>query len=80
MARPFFTIGHSTRSIEEFVDLLNKAEVGSSPMFGPSRGHAPIRNTTRKLSQKPCPKPVSITSILLRSAACADASATSRRT
>ena len=27
MARPFFTIGHSTRSIEEFVDLLNKAEV-----------------------------------------------------
>ena len=27
MARPFFTIGHSTRSIEEFVDLLSKAEV-----------------------------------------------------
>jgi hypothetical protein len=27
MARPFFTIGHSTRSIDEFVDLLSKAEV-----------------------------------------------------
>jgi uncharacterized protein (DUF488 family) len=27
MARSFFTIGHSTRSIEEFVDLLSKAEV-----------------------------------------------------
>src|ERR1700746_2877538 len=26
MARPFFTIGHSTRSIDEFVDLLSKAE------------------------------------------------------
>jgi uncharacterized protein (DUF488 family) len=27
MARPFFTIGHSTRSIDEFTDLLSKAEV-----------------------------------------------------
>ena len=27
MARPFFTIGHSTRPIDEFVDLLGKAEV-----------------------------------------------------
>jgi uncharacterized protein (DUF488 family) len=27
MARPFFTIGHSTRSIDEFVDLLSEAEV-----------------------------------------------------
>ena len=27
MARPFFTIGHSTRSIDEFVNLLSKAEV-----------------------------------------------------
>jgi uncharacterized protein (DUF488 family) len=27
MALPFFTIGHSTRSIEEFVDLLNGAGV-----------------------------------------------------
>ena len=27
MARPFFTIGHSTRSIDEFVDLLSNAEV-----------------------------------------------------
>ncbi len=27
MARPFFTIGHSTRSIDEFIDLLSKAEV-----------------------------------------------------
>jgi uncharacterized protein (DUF488 family) len=27
MARPFFTIGHSTRSIDEFVDSLSKAEV-----------------------------------------------------
>lgn len=27
MARPFFTIGHSTRSIGEFVDLLRAAEV-----------------------------------------------------
>jgi uncharacterized protein (DUF488 family) len=27
MARPFFTIGHSTRSIDAFVDLLSKAEV-----------------------------------------------------
>ena len=27
MARPFFTIGHSTRSIDEFMDLLSNAEV-----------------------------------------------------
>ena len=27
MARPFFTIGHSTRAIGEFVDLLRGAEV-----------------------------------------------------
>ena len=27
MALPFFTIGHSTRSIDEFVDLLSNAEV-----------------------------------------------------
>jgi uncharacterized protein (DUF488 family) len=27
MARPFFTIGHSTRSIDEFEGLLSKAEV-----------------------------------------------------
>jgi uncharacterized protein (DUF488 family) len=27
MARPFFTIGHSTRSIDEFVDLLSNAEI-----------------------------------------------------
>jgi len=27
MAHPFFTIGHSTRSIEEFVDLLASAKV-----------------------------------------------------
>ena len=27
MANPFFTIGHSTRSLEEFVDLLRVAEV-----------------------------------------------------
>ena len=27
MARPFYTIGHSTRSIEEFVDLLRASKV-----------------------------------------------------
>jgi len=27
MKHPFFTIGHSTRSIEEFVDLLRVAKV-----------------------------------------------------
>ena len=27
MTKPFFTIGHSTRAIEEFVDLLRGAEV-----------------------------------------------------
>jgi uncharacterized protein (DUF488 family) len=27
MAHPFFTIGHSTRSVSEFVDLLNFAQV-----------------------------------------------------
>jgi uncharacterized protein (DUF488 family) len=27
MAHPFFTIGHSTRSIDDFVDLLRQAEV-----------------------------------------------------
>ena len=27
MTKPFFTIGHSTRAIEEFVDLLREAEV-----------------------------------------------------
>src|SRR6478672_11962246 len=26
MAHPFFTIGHSTRSLEEFVDLLERAQ------------------------------------------------------
>jgi uncharacterized protein (DUF488 family) len=29
MAPPFFTIGHSTRSLEEFVDLLKEAEVAT---------------------------------------------------
>jgi uncharacterized protein (DUF488 family) len=24
---PFFTIGHSTRSLDEFVDLLRRAEI-----------------------------------------------------
>jgi uncharacterized protein (DUF488 family) len=28
MAHPFFTVGHSTRSIDEFVALLSEAEVG----------------------------------------------------
>jgi uncharacterized protein (DUF488 family) len=28
MPHPFFTIGHSTRSVAEFVDLLGEAEVG----------------------------------------------------
>jgi uncharacterized protein (DUF488 family) len=28
MARPFFTIGHSARPIEGFVDLVSKPEVG----------------------------------------------------
>ena len=28
MAHPFFTIGHSTRPVEEFVDLLKGAQVG----------------------------------------------------
>jgi uncharacterized protein (DUF488 family) len=28
MAQPFFTIGHSTRPVEEFVDLLKGAQVG----------------------------------------------------
>ena len=28
MARPFFTIGHSTRAMAEFVDLVSEAEVG----------------------------------------------------
>ncbi|HEX6121073.1 MAG TPA: DUF488 domain-containing protein, partial [Dongiaceae bacterium] len=28
MTLPFFTIGHSTRSREEFVDLLRAADVG----------------------------------------------------
>jgi uncharacterized protein (DUF488 family) len=27
MAYPFFTIGHSTRSLDEFVGLLKNAEV-----------------------------------------------------
>jgi len=27
MAYPFFTIGHSTRPVEEFVDLLERAQV-----------------------------------------------------
>lgn len=27
MTQPFFTIGHSTRSITEFVDLLRSAEI-----------------------------------------------------
>lgn len=27
MAHPFFTIGHSTRSVDDFVDLLGQAEV-----------------------------------------------------
>src|SRR5512138_3010060 len=28
MAHPFFTIGHSTRPVGDFVDLLRQAEVG----------------------------------------------------
>ena len=28
MAHPFFTIGHSTRPMSEFVDLLKSAQIG----------------------------------------------------
>jgi len=28
MAHPFFTIGHSTRPVSEFIDLLKRAEIG----------------------------------------------------
>jgi hypothetical protein len=38
-------------------------------MFGPSRGHAPTRNTSRKRSPKRSPGPESTTQ-MLRSAAC----------
>jgi uncharacterized protein (DUF488 family) len=80
MARPFFTIGHSTRSIDEFVDLLSKAEV---------RLVVDVRTIPRSRSNpqynsaalaKALSEPGSTTSILLRSAACADGSGTCRRT
>jgi hypothetical protein len=38
----FFTIGHSTRSIEEFVGLLQSAGVVSLLTFGPFRTHGEI--------------------------------------
>jgi hypothetical protein len=42
---PFYTIGHSTRSITEFVDLLGSVEV-TLVVSGPSHGLEPTRNIT----------------------------------
>ena len=52
MSNPFFTIGHSTRSIDEFVALLDELRMSSSSSTcGPFRVRGPIRNSTAT----PCP-------------------------
>ena len=43
----FFTIGHSSRSIREFTDLLMPEEIKLSLMSGPFHSHVPILTTTR---------------------------------
>jgi hypothetical protein len=77
---PFFTIGHSTRSIDEFVDLLSNAEVRLVMMFGASRAHAPTSNTTRgaTLAEALSKSRIGYAHIAAL-AACADASGTCRR-
>jgi hypothetical protein len=81
MSYRFFTIGHSTRSIGEFVGLLRAMRrFNSSLMFGLSRDHAPTHNTTRMCSPKRCLNPRSHTSTLRRSGACVDGGGTYRRT
>jgi hypothetical protein len=44
MAKPFFTIGHSSRPIDTFVDLLNGADV-KMVVDVRTVSRAPIRNT-----------------------------------
>src|SRR4051812_5730633 len=66
MALPFFTIGHSTRSIDEFVDLLSNAEVRLVvDVRTIPRSRTNPANTTRKRSPKRCPNTGSIIRILL---------------
>jgi hypothetical protein len=48
MAFPFFTIGHSTRPIGEFIDLLSLRRSASSSMCALFRARGQIRNTISK--------------------------------
>ena len=44
-AGAFFTIGNSTRSIEEFVGFCNRLEFASSLRFVPFRAHGERRES-----------------------------------
>ena len=50
MAFPYFTIGHSTRSIADFVDLLTASEIGLIVDVRKFLGRGQIRNTITRRS------------------------------
>jgi uncharacterized protein (DUF488 family) len=50
MTYPFFTIGHSTRSIEEFVDLMRAAKIQLVVDVRTVPRHALILNSIAKYS------------------------------
>ena len=54
MALPFFTVGHSTRSIGEFVELLTASEIGLVVDVRSSRVRGQIRNTIWKRCPNHC--------------------------
>jgi len=74
MAFPFFTIGHSTRSATEFIDLLKARQVRVVVDVGPFRDRAQIRNSTTTSFRRRWRKSTSAMSGLPRSEGCAQSS------
>lgn len=76
---PFFTIGHSTRSLTEFVDLLGQSEIG---LVADVRT-VPRSRTNPQYNANPSPTRYPIvgsrTAGSLNLVACANGSATCRR-
>jgi uncharacterized protein (DUF488 family) len=78
MASPFFTIGHSTRAVTEFVDLLKAQGIRIVVDFEPFRDHVQTRNSTTTFFRKRLRKTRSAMSASPRWEACAQSSAKSR--
>ncbi|MBM6582841.1 hypothetical protein ILT44_21785 [Microvirga sp. BT689] len=71
MANPFYTIGHSTRTIPEFVDLLREAKVGLVVDVRTVPRSGRIRSSTGMPCPTALPTTRSGTSTLPSSADCA---------